>query len=372
MVETLTIPVHTGKPYDISIGAGLLGTDFKGLLETLQQFEGKPKLALITDHTLMALYGDTLPAILHEAGYNLTIITLPTGEATKSFDHFQQVIEQLLEAGLGRSDCILAFGGGVIGDLSGFCAATLKRGMRFIQIPTTLLAQVDSSVGGKTAINSRHGKNLVGAFYQPEAVIIDPLTLTTLPKRELQAGFAEVIKYGLIDDASFFTWLESNAHRLFDQDMAFFTRIIGHSCHAKARIVSEDERETGKRALLNLGHTFGHAVEAVAGYDGRILHGEAVALGCVMALKASASLGLANAHEVDRLRGVLEAADMKTRLAEFNLNTTADALLDAMAQDKKVLNGQMTFILGAIGEAAIYRNIDLSLIRTLLEEEIKG
>lgn len=370
MAHALKIPVDTGRPYVITVEEGLLARLGDHLVSLLGTTQTKPRIALVSDHHVMDIYGPGVEKTLVAGGFEVTPITIQAGEASKSFASFERVINALLGAGLGRSDMIVALGGGVVGDLAGFCAATLKRGMRFVQVPTTLLAQVDSSVGGKTAINSAHGKNLIGAFYQPDAVFIDPKSLETLPKREVQAGFAEVVKYGLIDDAAFFQTLEEEAHRLFDADLDFLTRIIAHSCKAKARIVSADERETGQRALLNLGHTFGHAIEAVAGYDGRILHGEAVALGCIMALKASAKLGLAPRTDAPRLAKLLQSAGMRTRLSDFGIATQARDLLAAMAQDKKALNGQMTFILGPIGSAKILKDVDLSAISSVLEEEI--
>ena len=364
--DKTTIPVRTGKPYTITIAPNLLGSPdaFSGVLGT----DKSRKIAVLTDENAGKFLAAGINDLLSGLGHTVSTITLPPGEATKSFASYQSVMDQLIAMGISRTDYIVALGGGVIGDLTGFCAATLRRGVPFIQVPTTLLSQVDSSVGGKTAINSPLGKNLIGAFYQPEAVLIDPTTLKTLPERELQAGFAEVIKYGLINDRAFIEELETTAPNLLQRDLAFLGRIIAYSCQAKADVVARDEKETGDRALLNLGHTFGHAIEAVAGYDGRILHGEAVAVGCVIALKASAKMGLADPSEADRLVSLLSSVGMKSDLSSFGITTTADALMTAMAQDKKVLDGQMTFILGPIGAAKIHRQVDLSLIRALMEE----
>ena len=293
---------------------------------------------------------------------------MAAGEASKSFASFEKLCEEILALGIERSTVLIALGGGVIGDLTGFAAAVLLRGIDFIQIPTTLLAQVDSSVGGKTGINSGHGKNLIGAFHQPRLVLADTYTLRTLPRRELLAGYAEVVKYGLIDQPDFFAWLEGHGADLVEGDQGVLAQAIETSCAAKAAIVAEDEKEAGKRALLNLGHTFGHALEAECGYGDELLHGEGVALGMIMAFDLSVELGLCPAEDADRVFRHLTAVGLPTRLEHLPGRVwDADTLLGHMHKDKKVTGGKLTFILAkGIGRAFITHDVEEAAVRALL------
>lgn len=375
MTDTATseqiVTVSLGaRSYDIVIGAGLLGD----IGARLTPFLARKKLFIVTERTVESHLGAQVKDALDAAGIEAHWFILEPGEATKSFSVFENLANDLLAAGIERSDTIAALGGGVIGDLTGFAAATVLRGVGFIQIPTTLLSQVDSSVGGKTGINTPHGKNLLGAFYQPKAVFIDTSTLNTLPRRELLAGYAEVAKYGLIDDPDFFSWLEEHGQKLLEGEEADRLRAqaIAHSCRAKARVVAEDERETGKRALLNLGHTFGHALEAECGYSGSLLHGEAVAIGMVMALEASARLGLAQAEDRNRLEAHFRQVGLKTNAGAIGVDMDADTLLSHMHKDKKVEAGEIGFILGAIGGAAVHRGVDLEIIRGVLHDSLNA
>ncbi len=369
-----TIALDLGdRSYDISIGTSITDNLERLLLPLLKT----RRVFVVSETNVMQYQGKVLRSAFKKAGIEPHWFIVEPGEATKSFHELEKLACNLLTAGIERSDTIIAFGGGVIGDLTGFTAATVLRGINFVQIPTTLLAQVDSSVGGKTGINTPQGKNLVGAFYQPQAVLIDILTLETLPRRELLSGYAEVVKYGVIDDPDFFTWLEENGADIVSPNANNLTRnlrtqAIAHNCRAKARIVTEDERETGKRALLNLGHTFGHALEAECGYSGILLHGEAVAIGMVMALEASVRLGLASADEKERLSQHFKTIGMKTSAAEIEKKMNADALLAHMSKDKKVEAGTIGFILGGIGSAGIHRGIDLEIIRSVLHDSLQG
>jgi 3-dehydroquinate synthase len=300
-------------------------------------------------------------------------IVMAPGEATKGFASLADLCERLLDAGVERKDKIVAFGGGVIGDLAGFAAAILRRGVGFIQMPTTLLAQVDSSVGGKTGINSAHGKNLIGAFHQPELVIADTTLLDTLPRRELAAGYAEVAKYGLLGDAAFFSWLEENAGRLLAGDPGCRRHAIRTSCEAKARIVAADETETGLRALLNLGHTFGHALEAATGYSQRLLHGEGVAVGMCQAFRFSERLGLCPKGTAARVARHLASAGLPVGPGQISGSLPPPAkLLDIMRQDKKAEGGRLTFILArGLGEAFVARGVDEADVLSFLEEDMR-
>ncbi|WP_262693084.1 3-dehydroquinate synthase [Kordiimonas aquimaris] len=367
-----TVPLALGdRSYDILVGTGLLDIVGEYITPLLKQ----PRVFIVTEKRVFEHQGNRLKAALESANIDAEWFTLEAGEATKSFEQYQSLACNLLEAGIERSDTILAFGGGVIGDLAGFAASSLLRGINFIQIPTTLLAQVDSSVGGKTGINTPFGKNLIGAFYQPKRVIIDTTTLNTLPLRELQAGYAEVVKYGLIDDPAFFTWLEENYGAVMSEQQDHNTRelrieAITHCCRAKARIVAADEREKGQRALLNLGHTFGHALEAECGYDGTILHGEAVAIGMIQALETSMRLGTASTKNRDRVVKHFKKIGMKTSASEINRPLDAEALLQHMFKDKKVEAGKIGFILGDIGSATMQYGVDLDIIRSVLHDSI--
>ena len=299
-------------------------------------------------------------------------LALPPGEQTKGWPQFSRAVEWLLERKVERGDLVLAFGGGVIGDLAGFAAAVVRRGVRFVQIPTTLLAQVDSSVGGKTGINAPQGKNLIGAFYQPVLVLADIGLLDTLPRRDFLAGYGEVVKYGLLGDADFFGWLEKNGPAVARGDMSARAHAVQRSCEMKAEIVLRDETEQGDRALLNLGHTFCHALEAATGYSGRLLHGEGVAIGCALAFDLSARLGLCPQEDPSRVAAHLRAMGMKTTLADIPGDLPdAAALLDLMGQDKKVVDGQLRFILArGIGEAFVTSDVPRDAVQTLLEEAL--
>ena len=300
-------------------------------------------------------------------------IIVPVGEGSKSFRGFEQVCEAIIAARIERGDLVIALGGGVIGDLAGFAASAVRRGIDYVQVPTSLLAQVDSSVGGKTAINSAHGKNLIGAFYQPILVLADTAALDTLPAREFRAGYAEVAKYGLLGDAAFFSWLEANWHDVFNGGPAR-EHAIAVSCRAKAAIVARDERETGDRALLNLGHTFGHALEAACGFSDRLLHGEAVAAGTALAFGFSARLGLIAAAEADRAVRHLAEVGLPTRPEDIPGGLPSiDRLMDLIAQDKKVKRGMLTFILvRGVGAAFVETGVDQQDVRAFLSEKLAG
>ena len=355
------------RSYDILIGEGLLAGAGRLIAPVLRSRQ----VAVITDRNVAeAGHLATLETALAAAGITSRTIILEPGEQTKDFAHLERVIGDLLAGGIDRKTTLIALGGGVIGDLTGVCAALTLRGIDFVQVPTTLLAQVDSSVGGKTAINTAQGKNLVGAFYQPRLVLADTGVLDILPPRELQAGYAEVVKYGVIDMPGFFDWLEGNGPALLAGDAAARRHAILTCCDAKARIVSADETEQGQRALLNLGHTFGHALEAETGYGGGLLHGEAVAIGMVMALTLSTRLGHCKGNDAARLRAHLDATGLPGDLTRLNAGGwTADRLLAHMMKDKKTEGGKLTFILArAIGEAFIERDVPTGPVSDVLDE----
>jgi len=356
------------RSYDIMIGEHLLARA-GGLLAP--HFRRR-KTAIVTDANVARHHLATLETALRDAGFEVDSIVLPAGEATKSFAALADLCDRLLAAGIERSDRVIALGGGVIGDLAGFTAAILRRGIDFIQIPTSLLAQVDSSVGGKTGINSTLGKNLIGAFHQPLTVLADTSLLTTLPDRELSAGYAEVAKYGLLGDAAFFAWLEANVGRLMDRDAETLIHAITVCCKAKADLVARDEREAGPRALLNLGHTFGHALEAATGYGERLLHGEAVAVGMVEAFRFSARLGLCDTGLAGRVAAHLRSARLPASLGDIDGELPdAQALLNIMRQDKKAEAGRLAFILvRGIGEAFVSRDVDEAQLTAFLAEEL--
>lgn len=365
-----TVPVQLGhRSYDIHIGEGLLARAGEYVAPLLK----RPFAAIVTDANVAAAHLATLERALAAHGIRTTAIVMPPGEATKSYRHLGELCDRLLAAGVERRDRVIAFGGGVIGDLAGFAAAILRRGVDFIQIPTTLLAQVDSSVGGKTGINSPHGKNLVGAFHQPLAVIADIGLLNTLPARELAAGYAEVAKYGLLGDRALFEWLEDAAPALLRGDSQARIHAIRRSCAAKAAIVAEDETETGVRALLNLGHTFGHALEAATGYSGRLLHGEGVAIGMVQAFRLSERLGHCAPGTAERVARHLAAAGLPVHAAQISgALPPPKALLDIMRQDKKAQGGRLTFILArGIGEAFIARDVAEHDVLDFLTEDLR-
>lgn len=371
-IETNIVTIDLGlRSYDIYIGSGLLYRIGDVLPVDI---EGN-KFFIITDKNVES-YAKSLIDLLKGAKASAAeLLVLEPGEATKSFKTFEHVNEWLLGAGANRDSHILALGGGVVGDVAGFCAATVLRGINYVQIPTTLLAQVDSSVGGKTGINTSKGKNLVGCFYQPEAVLIDIDTLKTLPKRELLAGYAEIAKYGLIADSAFFNWLEQNGKDVCALDETALSHAIEVSTKAKAEIVEQDEKEQGKRALLNLGHTFGHALEAVAGYDGRLLHGEAVAMGIVMAYDLSERMNLCSRADVERVERHFSKLGLPTKASQVKpaLNTTVDELMGLMQLDKKVKNGKLRFILtNGIGEAFVEDDVPEKLVREVIKESLGG
>jgi len=368
----VTVPLGD-RAYDIVISDDIL----ERLEDYLAPIVGQSRLFVVTEKNVAGLYEEKVKAALSRGGFGGNWFTLEPGEGSKSFASFEMLTNELLESGVERRDFILALGGGVIGDLAGFAASTVLRGIRFIQIPTTLLAQVDSSVGGKTGINTPFGKNLVGAFHQPSAVFIDSGVLNSLPHRELQAGYAEILKYGLIDDPDFFLWLEENGAEILSVDTSEGctekrVHAIEKSCRAKARVVAEDEREAGKRALLNLGHTFGHALEAECGYDGTLLHGEAVGIGMVIALDVSVRMGLAKAADLQRLMDHLKSMGMMWSAAQIDFEFEADKLMENMTRDKKSKGGDIGFILGGIGEASMHRGIDPDVILAAVRNSICG
>jgi 3-dehydroquinate synthase len=367
--ETETVSVDLGeRGYDIVIGADVLVRAGSLIAPQL----ARPYTMVVTDETVAALHLDTLGRSLADAGIEHGTIVLPAGEQTKSFAQFESLVERLLAANVERRDAIIAFGGGVIGDLTGFAASVLRRGIDFVQVPTTLLAQVDSSVGGKTAINTRHGKNLVGTFHQPRLVLADTGIIDTLPPRQMLAGYAEVVKYGLIDNPGFFDHLEAEGANLIGGNAALRRQAIAASCRAKARIVAADERETGTRALLNLGHTFGHALEAQTGYGSRLIHGEGVAAGICLAFDLSVRLGHCPPEDAQRVRRHLTTVGLPT-LGEIGAgaNWRPAALLDHMRQDKKVVDGRMTFVLvRGIGQAFLSSDVGEDDVLAVLTREL--
>lgn len=351
------------RAYDIVIEPGLLAD--AGRLITAPA-SGRPQL-VVTDEKVAALH---LSALTKALCRPVETVIVPAGESTKNWRALETLVEGILVAGVERGDAIIAFGGGVIGDLTGFAAAIARRGCDFIQVPTTLLAQVDSSVGGKTAINAAAGKNLVGAFHQPSLVLIDPALLDSLDQRQLRAGYAEVIKYGLLGDAGFFAWCEENAAALLAGDRAAQVHAIAHSCRMKAAIVAEDERETsGRRALLNLGHTFGHAFEAEAGFSERLLHGEAVAMGMAAAFAFSAARGHCEAEIATRVETHLAAAGLPVSASEFGFDV--DRLVNHLRQDKKAAGGTTPFVLArGIGEAFLDKTVQINDVAAFLRERV--
>ena len=354
------------RSYDIIIGTHLIEAAGRLIAEL------RPGAAafVVTDSNVAESHFPMLERSLAAAGICAAKTVVRAGEASKNFATLERVVDAILAARIERNDLVIALGGGVIGDLAGFAAAIARRGIDVVQIPTTLLAQVDSAIGGKTGINTKHGKNLVGAFHQPCLVLADTQVLDTLPQREFRAGYAEVAKYGLLGDAAFFAWLESNWHELFSGGAAR-TRAIATSCRMKADFVSRDERERGERALLNLGHTFGHALEAVTGFSDRLLHGEAIAIGLALAFRLSVALELCDRKDADRVAAHLAAVGLPTRLADVagGLPDT-DALLQHMAQDKKVRRGALVFVLArGIGKAFMAPDVAPEQVRAVLDAE---
>ena len=354
------------REYDIAIGRGLL----EQLGQRIKTLRPGARAAIVTDETVARHHLATAKAALEAAGIRFTQIVVPAGEPSKSYPTLQIVCDHLLETRVERGDVVVALGGGVIGDLAGFAAALVRRGIDFVQAPTTLLAQVDSSVGGKTGINTRHGKNLLGAFHQPILVLADTAVLDTLSERDFRAGYAELAKHGMICDEPFFSWLESNWRGIFSGGAAR-EHAISTSCRIKAQVVARDEREMGDRALLNLGHTFGHALEAAAGFSDRLLHGEAVAIGTVLAFDFSAQQGLAAVEDANRVRQHLAAVGLPTRISQIPGDPPdPQALMDLMGQDKKVARGKLTFILArGVGKAFIARDVEPDRVRAFLTEQ---
>ena len=375
----MTAPLRPGEPtavqvalgdraYDIVIGRGLL-TSLGARIKALRP---GARVALVTDETVARHHLAAAEAALKSAGIDAARIVVPGGEGSKSYGIFERVCEAVIDARIERGDLVVALGGGVIGDLAGFAAASVRRGLDYVQVPTTLLAQVDSSVGGKTGIDSPQGKNLIGAFHQPILVVADTALLDTLPKRDFRAGYAEVAKYGLLGDAAFFGWLEKNWQEVFAGGPAR-EHAIAVCCRGKAAIVARDERETGERALLNLGHTFGHALEAAAGFSDRLLHGEAIAIGMALAFEFSARRKLVSAAEAQRVERHLAAVGLPTNMKQIPGGVPpVDALMGLIAQDKKVKRGALTFILArGIGKAFVESNVDAAEVRAFLTEKLQ-
>ena len=369
MTEPRTIRVNLGaRSYDVVVGPGLLSDAARHIAPLL----ARPRVAVVTDQTVAALHLPAFRAAMAAAGIAVTAQVMPPGEATKGWDGLARAVDGLLADRVERRDMVVALGGGVIGDLAGFAAAILRRGVRFVQVPTTLLAQVDSSVGGKTGINSVHGKNLVGAFHQPTLVLADIALLGTLPARDFLSGYGEVAKYGLLGDAAFWDWLERCGPALAAGDADLRTQAVARSVAMKAAIVERDETEQGDRALLNLGHTFAHALETATGYSDRLLHGEAVAIGCALAFDLSARLGLCSQETPGRVRAHLAAMGMRRDLSDIPVDLPGpEALLALMAQDKKVIDGRLRFILArGIGQAFVADGVDGSAVTALLAERL--
>jgi 3-dehydroquinate synthase len=369
--EPITVEVALGeRAYDIVIGRGVLA----GLGARIAALRPGARAAVVTDEYVATHWLRKTEASLLDAGIATSRIIVDEGEVSKSYEGLEFVCEELIAARIERNDLVIALGGGVVGDLAGFAAAVLRRGVDFVQVPTSLLAQVDSSVGGKTGINSPKGKNLVGAFHQPLLVLADTAVLDTLSPRQFRAGYAEVAKYGVLGDQAFLAWLEANHADIFAGGAAR-EHAIATSCRAKAAIVMRDERENGERALLNLGHTFGHALEAATGFSDRLYHGEGVAIGMVLAAEFSAQLGMIAQSDAARVKHHLAAAGLPTRLQDIAGFTqekiSADALLQLMAQDKKVKRGRLTFILlEAVGRAVIVPDVEPAAVRDFLERKL--
>jgi 3-dehydroquinate synthase len=365
-----TVNVALGaRAYDVLIGPGLMPRTADLIAAKL----AAGRCGIVTDANVATRHLDALEAGLKAAGRHAGTVVLPPGEATKCFAELAKLCERLLEMGLERRDLVIALGGGVIGDLAGLAASIVRRGLRFVQVPTTLLAQVDSSVGGKTGINTPQGKNLVGTFHQPSLVLADTGALATLPARELKAGYVEAAKYGLLGDAAYFAWLEQNAAAVLGRETAALARAVATAVAGKAAIVARDETETGDRMLLNLGHTFGHALEAWAGFSGRLLHGEAVAIGICLAFRLSQELGHIGDNSVGRVESHFAGLGLPTRIADIPGSDRPDAaaLMRIMGQDKKVRDGRLTLILArGIGEAFITRDVATATVADFLQRRI--
>jgi 3-dehydroquinate synthase len=368
--DPISVDVALGdRSYGIVIGRGQLAS----LGARIAKLRPGAKVAIVSDQNVAARHLDAAVAAARVGAAQVSTVVLPPGESTKSFTHLSKLCDDLISQRIERGDIIVALGGGVIGDLTGFAAAIVRRGVDYVQVPTSLLAQVDSSVGGKTAIDSPQGKNLIGAFYQPVLVIADTALLDTLPEREFRAGYAEVAKYGLLGDAAFFAWLEANWKDVFAGGPAR-EHAIATSCRAKAAIVARDERETGDRMLLNLGHTFGHALEADAGYSDRLLHGEAIAIGMALALEFSARRGLLPKADADRAIAHLAAVGLPTKVSEVRGGVSdVDRLMTLIGQDKKVSRGKLTFILArGIGNAFVAPDVDAADVRAFMAEKLSA
>jgi 3-dehydroquinate synthase len=366
--DPIVVKVALGeRSYDIVIGRGLIAA----LGQRIAALRSGAKIAIVSDETVAKHHLPAAVAAIEGANLETATIVVPPGEESKSFAIFESVCEQLVAARIERGDLVVALGGGVIGDLAGFAAAVVRRGLDYVQVPTTLLAQVDSSVGGKTAIDSSHGKNLIGAFHQPVLVVADTALLDTLAPREFRAGYAEVAKYGLLGDQAFFAWLEANWGDLFAGGSAR-EHAIATSCRMKAAIVARDERESGERALLNLGHTFGHAFEAAAGFSQRLLHGEAIALGMVLAFEFSTQRGMLPTSDLVRVRRHLAAVGLPTQISAIPGGAPGiDRLMELIAQDKKVRRGRLTLILArGIGTSFIAPDVDADEVRAFLVEKL--
>ena len=362
-----TVQVKLGpRTYDIKIGPQII--DCAGIL--MNSFLVGRRVAIITDKRVGSLYLKRLESSLAASGIESVSLTLEQGESTKSWETVRFAADWLLSKRIEREDAVIALGGGVIGDTAGFVAAVIRRGIRYVQVPTTLLAQVDSSVGGKTGINSRHGKNLVGAFHQPVLVLTDISVLASLPRRDLLAGYSEVVKYGLLGSARFFDWLELNGRHVVSGSETHLVEVVARSCGLKAEFVSRDETEFGDRALLNLGHTFGHALEAATGYSGRLLHGEGVSIGCGLAFDLSVRLGLCPSQDRDRVRRHFSEMGMKADISDIPGDLPSpDTLITLMGQDKKVRQGENRLVLvRGIGRAFVESRVDPSEIRSILTE----
>ena len=363
-ISTLTVGLGT-RAYDISVGRGLIARAD----EVIGTFLNDRHVVIISDSNVAPVHLPALMTACQRSCRHCDTIEVPAGEASKSMTALSKLLEEILALGVDRGVVLVALGGGVIGDLVGFAAASLLRGVDFIQVPTTLLAQVDSSVGGKTGVNAAAGKNLIGAFHQPRAVLADLAALDTLPDRELRAGYAEVVKYGLLGDAAFFEWLESHGRSVLARDDASLRHAVTVSCEAKARIVEADERESGKRALLNLGHTFAHALEAVCGYDGRLLHGEAVGTGMALAYDLATKMQICSGQDRGRVHAHIAASGLGTRLGDSPAAHADTAeLIDIMRRDKKVRDGRLHFVLPrAIGDSYVSDEVQEEVLAAVLE-----
>lgn len=366
-LDVVTVALGS-RSYEVRIGSGLISQIGSQIAPLLR----RKKVAVITDETVAAQHLLALAASLEQHGIAMTALAIPPGEASKGWPQLARSVEWLLDQKIERRDVVIAFGGGVVGDLVGFAASILRRGVRFVQVPTTLLAQVDSSVGGKTGINTAQGKNLVGAFHQPSLVLADVDVLCTLSPRDFLAGYGEVVKYGLLGDAAFFDWLEINAPAMVAGDAVARQYAVRLSVEMKAGIVSRDEHEDGERALLNLGHTFCHALEKATGYSDRLLHGEGVSIGCALAFELSQRMGLCAQEDPSRVRAHLRGLGMKTDISDIGGELpSADALLGLMGQDKKVIDGRLRFVLArGIGQAFVAEDVPQDMVRTLLDDAL--